>query len=330
MLKGNSFTQDTEDERSERLDLLSNNIGDYSVALGLSPAKLLWAQGASDAWEAARSASTIETGQYEEAFEEFNQAFQIALKYYSDAKELLLSIIWELEKPDDFIVAYGFKDSPRSLKSLASAITAWHDNHEILKALVPPDPRIVNDAIVTELVAKRDALNLMQRGARKEYREKVDANAAKRALYDGDAKSLFFVFSLCKLTWGDDDSKLGLLGFVPSSEIWTPGMPVPGGANYPDKPENMKAVKASDPLTGIMVSCDLLNGAATYNIYREKVATGAPRPSRPSSPWMSEIPDPAALDGDVMIGFVYYYWMCGVDETNVEGAFSDAMMEWIG
>jgi hypothetical protein len=117
---------------------------------------------------------------------------------------------------------------------------------------------------------------------------------------------------------------------TPWGMAYTQAQPVPGSANFPDKPENMKAEKASPPLTGIRVACDLLNGAATYNIYREKVATGAPRPARPVEPWMSEIEDPAGLDGDIQIGNDYYYWMCGVDADGVEGAWSDAMMEWVG
>jgi hypothetical protein len=119
---------------------------------------------------------------------------------------------------------------------------------------------------------------------------------------------------------------------TPWGMAYTPAQPGEGEpvGTFPAKPSNMKAVKASEPLTGIMVSCDLLNGAATYNIYREKAAVGAPRPSRPTSPWMSGITDPAGLDGDVTVGFNFYYWMCGVNSENAEGAFSDAMMEWIG
>ncbi|MCK5833420.1 hypothetical protein KAH81_07100 [bacterium] len=53
----------------------------------------------------------------DEAFEEFNQALEVAISYYVNAKDLLLSIIWELEKPDDFAYEYGFKDeTPTRLK----------------------------------------------------------------------------------------------------------------------------------------------------------------------------------------------------------------------
>jgi len=42
------------------------------------------------------------------------------------------------------------------------------------------------------------------------------------------------------------------------------------------------------------------------------------------------IEEPPVADTDVEIGFDYYYWMCGVDENNVEGAWSDAMITWVG
>jgi hypothetical protein len=107
---------------------------------------------------------------------------------------------------------------------------------------------------------------------------------------------------------------------------------VPGGANWPDKPENMSAKKGTTPPfdTDIIIKCDLLNGAATYNIYREKKPTGEPRPSRPAVTWMSGVDEPSFMDGETAVGFTYYYWICGVNADGVEGAFSDAMMEWVG
>jgi hypothetical protein len=105
-----------------------------------------------------------------------------------------------------------------------------------------------------------------------------------------------------------------------------PGEPV--GA-FPDKVSNMTVKKASPPQTGAIVSCDPLEGVIGYNVCKAKVPTGMPRPTRPAEKWVF-IEEPPVLDNDVEIGFDYYYWMCGVDENNVEGEWSDAMMTWVG
>jgi hypothetical protein len=133
---------------------------------------------------------------------------------------------------------------------------------------------------------------------------------------------------LCALL-GADDFLLLEFGFVPSSQIYTPGVPVPGQANYPDKVENMKAEKVTPPSSGILISSNTLNGAYGYKIRHAKAKVGDPRPEKPPTDWMTgEIP--SFLDPDVQVGYVYYYWMCGTDENGIEGAWSDASMEWVG
>ena len=118
-----------------------------------------------------------------------------------------------------------------------AAINAWKRCHDRLLAEVPPDSRVVSDAIMTQLLTHRDIVDDLAIDARAERKERIDANAAKIALFDADSKLLSFLFSLCKLTWGDDDSRLGLLGFVPKSEIWTPGTPEPGTPEWPGPAE---------------------------------------------------------------------------------------------
>ena len=114
----------------------------------------------------------------------------------------------------------------------------------------------------------------------------------------------------------------------------TPGGTQPGEGEplgtFPARPQNMKVEKAIPPQTGMLISSNKLNGAATYKICKAKAAVGAPRPVRPIEAWMEDIEDPVAVDEDVMVGMINYYWMCGVDEGGVEGAYTDANMEWIG
>ena len=133
---------------------------------------------------------------------------------------------------------------------------------------------------------------------------------------------------LCALL-GDDDFLLLEFGFVPASQIWTPGMPIPGGAEYPNKVTNFGVTKAPAPATGFLVRGDTLNGADSHNLYKDKAAVGMPRPSRPAIPWQAELTEINMLDMDVALGFVYYYWVCGVKD-GIEGDFTDASKEWVG
>ena len=331
MLKGNSFSQDDENERSERLGLLSANIGDYSVELGLPPDKLVWAQGASVVWEDARSLSTVESGETDEAFEEANQAYKTAVKYYSSAKEYLLSIIYELEKPDDSIKDYGFGGpGPDCVRGLIAAINAWKRCHDRQLAKVPPDTRVVPDAVITQLLDHSVIIDDLAMAARAERRERIDANAAKMALFDIDSKLLNFVFNLCKLTWNDDDSRLGLLGFVPSSEVWTPGQPAPGQAEWPEAVANFVAVFMTFPMPLFNLSWDLLLKAITYNLYRTKAPLGTPDKNRPVDPVETGLTEPLLTDTNIEQGNVYVYWICGVDENGVEGEFGEPLvMEYV-
>ncbi|MCK5843120.1 MAG: hypothetical protein KAG97_00345, partial [Victivallales bacterium] len=235
MLKSNGFTRDTDEDRLERFIHLSGNIDTYSVELGISPARLLWAQGAEAAWQNAISTCVIEDGEMDEAFETFNNAVTDAREYYIPAKDLLMSFIYENEKPNDFINPYGFEgDSPRYGKGLISAISTWKDFHDQL--VLELNPLVVNDAIMLQLVAHRDNLRVLLQAAGVEKREASQSYDAKHKLFDLDVKQLTILFNIAKLTWGHDDPRLGELGFVPSSEVWTPGDPEPEEPEEPEEP----------------------------------------------------------------------------------------------
>mgnify|MGYP006292893725 CR=1 FL=1 len=61
MLTGNSFSRDSDGERTERLVLLSANIGDVAVELGLTPDKLAEAESAGTDWDEAKFMITVST-----------------------------------------------------------------------------------------------------------------------------------------------------------------------------------------------------------------------------------------------------------------------------
>ena len=260
MLKNNRFSADTDAERWERLDLLAANIGDYAVELGVAGAKLQWAQGACAAWEKARTDAGVEHGEMEEAFQEFHQKLDAFAKAYSAAKELLLAVIWEYEKPDEIVEAYHIDgESPRDLKRLVAHVDWWKETHERLKAA--GDLRIIADAIVAQLVALRNEAKTLWEFAITQKREKLDAFDKKELLFAQDNTKLAWLLAVCKLVWGDDDERLLELGFVPKSQIWTPG----GQFNAP------KMLMFDQMRT--MFSWQSVTGATSYKLEVKNIAT---------------------------------------------------------
>jgi len=226
-IRNNAFSGDTDADRSDRLDLLTANIDSHAGELGVTGDRLTWAQDASAAWLQARSDAITEEGEKENAFEDFQNYVADTVVYYVSAREMLEQIIYEYGgKPDDMLYQYGFKDaSPRRYNQLSAKIQAWLDMDAKLRALVPPDPRVAPDAVITEL---GNRLTAMLTGYQKAYSEKSESDLAFKAKHDlfaDDSYQLSILFMAAKLVWGDDDPRLRLLGFCPKSEIWTEHTP---------------------------------------------------------------------------------------------------------
>ncbi|MGC9315336.1 MAG: tetratricopeptide repeat protein [bacterium] len=234
MIINNSVSADDYTTRAERIQLLSDNIDTFAVELAIVPPRLNDAQNADAEWEEACAKCVVEAGQKDEAYETFHQAVEAAANYYSAAKKHLLTIIYESGgKPDDFINAYGFNvRSPRRYKKLTAAIEAWKRNHDFL--VVEGDPRVVADAIINQLVGHKDNIDGLSNTAFIEKDESDTAFSEKRELFDRHTNLLQFIYTAAVLVWGNDDSRLNLLGFKPKSEIWTPGEPEPGVPVHPE------------------------------------------------------------------------------------------------
>jgi len=240
MLINNNFLRDKDEDRLERLILLSGNIDTYSAELGLAPERIAWAQGAEDAWQAALSTATVEDGEMDDAFEDYHRRISEVYARYTAIRELLEVLINEFENPNDLAHAYGFEGpTPQSGKGLINAIDHWRDKHE--RMLTAGEEPVIGDALMDELVGYRDELREMLRDAETEREESRAAYKAKALLFATDSKQLGILFRIAKVTWGDDDSKLRLLGFVPSSEIWTPGQPPLDWPDWPGPAETFTA-----------------------------------------------------------------------------------------
>jgi len=123
MIKDNNVGRDTQGERIERLTLLSANIGAYGPLIGLPALKIALAATAFDDYVGAVATAGVEDGQMDEAYETYNQAVKDCARFYALVRAHLQEIIWDYDKPDDFLHAYGFEgNSPTWYSGLVPKI----------------------------------------------------------------------------------------------------------------------------------------------------------------------------------------------------------------
>jgi len=232
-VRNNAFSRDSDADRADRLDLLVANIDFYAAELGVTGDRLTWAQGASEAWLAARSNAITESGEMEKAFQDFQDYVYETTIFYCNARGMLERIIKEYGgQADDILYQYGFKNSsPRIYSDLSAKMKMWLDMDAKLRTHVPPDPRVAPEAVITQL---RDRLDNMLSAYQKAYSEKGEfelASKNKHDLFANDSCQLGILHMTAKLVWGDDDPRLRLLGFCPRSEIWSCSQP-PAPKNF--------------------------------------------------------------------------------------------------
>jgi len=266
MIKNNRFTDDTQDERIERLILLSANIGVYGPMIGVPAPKIASAETAYADYLAAIATAGVEDGQMDEAFETLQQAVDALAKYYSRVRAHLQEIIWDFDKPDDFVHGYGFEGkSPTWASGLVSKIEQWKENHDTLVAA--GDPRVIPDAVMTELVNQRDNMVSLRAVAHAEKRESAFAYDALQELFALHTRLLRFILTAAQLVWGDEDPRLVELGFQTKSGIWTPGDPP---LDWPDWPGPVVASAEQIDEGLVRLTYSGLNGGKTLRIDRLK------------------------------------------------------------
>jgi len=255
-IRNNSFTRDDGSDRAERLELLSANIDTYSAELGIDGDLLTWAEGASAVWESCRATADVEHGEMNDAFEDFHLYVKESSDYYATAKSMLINILREYEEPlNDFMERYDLKgQSPRRYKKLVAKIDGWLIEDARLRALVPPDGRVVPESVITELTLRRDKMNVLYQNAYSNKEKSGTVHDRMIRIFREDSYKLSILFDTCRLHWGNEAPKLCLLGFVPASEVWTSGAPLPA-------PEHL----AHDPATDIF-SWDGVDNAEGYEL----------------------------------------------------------------
>lgn len=229
MIINNSVSTDDYGIRIERLSLLSANIDDYAIELGLSEEMHEWSRNALDKWDDIRTDSHIETVEAGGAYSTLHAELRETYKYYNAAKGLLKAIIKEAGINDDIKESYGIiGKTSRSRKGLTNAIETLKTTHDKLK--IEGDTRVLPDVFVDNLVIRREKIIELWYKALDEKKEAKEARELRNRIFNEDTRKLAHLFSLCKMKWGIDELRLRDLGFLNKSAIWT--------FKHKDEPEN--------------------------------------------------------------------------------------------
>ncbi len=220
MIKNNRITQDSDGTRMLRLSLVSKHVTEFSAELGLSPDKVDWALNAEGIWTGIDSSAAVDKGTIDEAYQEFQLKVVEAAKYYAKCRAYLTALIKAEGVDDELLRSYGFiGGSPRRFKQLSNAIEQWKETHDDMVSA--GDSRVVIDDYMNQLLSLREAMIERHQEALAARRRSAESFKRKREIFDKDTAMLQFLFSLCKLTWGPDSSKLELLGFKTRSGVWS-------------------------------------------------------------------------------------------------------------
>ncbi len=227
LILNNAFTIDTYNRRSDRVSLLSANIGTFAVELGLSETVLSWGTSAYGVWSSARVSAGVEKGERDVAFETYQNTFDETRSLVIDIKEVLLALIEDTEEGKELIDEYGIGgQTPRNRAGVKQLIDQIKETSIRLRAA--GDVRVLPEALVTRLADAGTEIVDLWHLAQKEKQESAEAYDTLEAIYNEDSQKLRLVYQMAKLTWGTYSPKLILLGFAPS-------IPKHGGGQ-PDAP----------------------------------------------------------------------------------------------
>jgi len=306
VLKNNNYIDDDDATRGDRLLLMQTNIDLHAVELSIPVVLVNWAHTCSDGWVDVCAGAEMESGQRDEAYQEYQKKFRECRAYYQDVKDLLMAIIHDFENPDEAEEAYGIRGrTPRSRHALGAAIEQWADQHAVFSG--EGDPRVVPLALITNMSSLATEMNSLWTQASIEDRETSAAYRIKEELFSEDTDRLRVIYNIAKLIWGDDDEKLKDLGFVPSSEVWTPG---DDEVEWDDVPTGVN-LRIIDLITNqfISIDADKYKGNTGFDVRVAWGETGGNIPKMPKDDTFTNAPFAIAYMDDYKPGMTFYAWV---------------------
>lgn len=229
VIENNSFSGDTYNVRSTRLNQLQGNIDTYSTELQIPADLLTWAQSSHDNWTAAWSESDIEQGEKKLAYQESSEAFADLSERYQTLKDLLIVRYGQENKA---IALYGLQgQTPREIGQLEHSAQVMIDANT--QQLAAGDTNALPQTMMDNLQTLVDTAETKHRAAKTEAMEADRETDTLVALYNTDANNLRLIYNWIVAFWGKKNPQLLALGFALPKERGSNNRPaVPTGLAY--------------------------------------------------------------------------------------------------
>ena len=329
----NQFTNDTNAEHTIRCEFFVSGAATHGVELAFRGTLVADITSHLDTWKALEFQHEDEKGDVEAATGLINtlqnelEDLMVAGRYFVNSVlyEIEVEGIEEHDIRRDFGVEGKIPDGVEALVKLGRQMAKMNAQY-IADGSAYALPAAPFEEIGTVAEELSDALD----AKKVEHREQMHVGKLKEIERRKGDRMLSRGFNWTVAVWDYEDPRLEDMGFVPKSQIHTPGQPGPGQAEWPEAVANFVAVFMTFPMPLFNLSWDLLLKAITYNFYRTKAPLGNPDKNRPVDPVETGLTEPLLTDTNIEQGYVYVYWLCGVDENGVEGEFGEPLvMEYV-
>ena len=324
MFKNNQFSKDTHEEHLQRCILCASGVVTHDPVLSFRPAWVADIATHATNFETLLNAQNIEDAEWHGAVASL---------------EALRNSLYELNFSARWMVKTILDDPTMSAGDLALIDDAFDIDDELTKGffsltentrklLLGQEQLVAIGAtwtlpldMVTNLTNGFSEIKSLSESAEIEHGEKLKATKDLYSAREVGENLLRNLFRWVVANWGDDDTRMLEFGFVPKSQIWTPGQPEPGGQTFPEIFKDFKAYFQAEPspmnVVGWLqyIDCDFAR------LFRVRTHIGASVPERPDEIWQDEVTDNPLADQNIKPGYIVYYWLCAV-KNGEEGEFA--------
>jgi len=328
----NNFQRDTNADHTIRCEFFVSGAATHGVELAFRGTLVADITTHLDNWKALELQHEDEKGDVEAATGLINtlktelEALIVQGRYFVNSvlSEVEAEGVDEHDIRRDFGVEGKIPDGVAKLVDLGRQMAAINAKY-ILESSPYALPAAPFEEIGTVAEALSDALD-----ARKvEHREQMHVGKLKEVERKVGDRLLSRAFNWACAVWGYDEPKLEDLGFVPKSQIWTPGQPEPGVTDWPNAPV-AKIWIAPYPVTGILAGCEEYTGTDRFDFRIAYAKKNEPVPEMPADNYLTDVEGPALLGNEFPLekNMVYYEWIRASKDSEVSEWSDVASVEW--
>jgi len=240
MFKGNQFSRDTHEEHLQRCQLCAIGVVTYDGELSFRPSWKADITAHAPNFEALMNEQNIQDAEWRGAVTSLETARNNLYEYNSSARWMVKAIL------DDPLMDSGVLRLIGDAFDIDGDLTKGFFNlTENTRKLLNGQTKLVDlgapwtlpAVMVAKLTYGLTVVESFADTAEDEHGEKLKATDDIYTARTFGENLLRNIFRWVVANWGDDDPRMLEFGFVPKSQIWTPGTPEPGTPEWPGPAE---------------------------------------------------------------------------------------------